>query len=125
MFTSNFFSIRFFAAVFAVLILGASAYGFAAGNTVPDGKVGDGSGTVSGYTVSNVAYYTEDGDTDPGTLDKITFDLDAAASTVKVKPDADGANWFSCADQGSNAWSCTITSTNTADVDQLRVVASE
>jgi hypothetical protein len=39
-------------AVIAVLTISVAAYAFAAANTVPDTKAGDGLGVVSGYTVT-------------------------------------------------------------------------
>ena len=43
-------------AVMTVLILAGAAYAFAAANTVPATKAGDGLGVISGYTVTNVVY---------------------------------------------------------------------
>ena len=48
--------LRFLAAVAAAVILGTIGFGFAAANTVPASSAGDGSGAISGYTVSVVAY---------------------------------------------------------------------
>ena len=36
--------------------LATGAYAFTATNTVPDSQAGSGSGTISGYTVSAIAY---------------------------------------------------------------------
>jgi len=125
MFNSRLLRLKNFVLVVPVLILAASMYAFAAANTVPTSKAGDGAGAVSGYTVSNITYFTEDGDSDPATLDRIDFDLDAAANTTKVKPDQSSSTWFGCTNPSGTSWSCTITSTNTADVDEIRVVATE
>lgn len=46
--------IKFLLVLFVVAAISLSAYAFAAANTVPDTKAGDGSGTVSGYNVTSV-----------------------------------------------------------------------
>ena len=54
---------RSFGMLVIALILAASIYGFAAANTVPGTSAGDGSGAISGYTVSNIVYgLNSDGD---------------------------------------------------------------
>lgn len=83
MFITALFRPKTLVAVGLALVLTTAAYGFAAANTVPDSKAGDGTGAVSGYTVSNVTYYLEA--SDPSKLDKVTFTLDAAASSVRTQ----------------------------------------
>ena len=77
----------------AVLLLAvavmAAAYGFAATNTVPDTRAGDGAGTINGYTVSNVVYTLNA--SNPQQLDRVEFDLNAAAGTVKVRLQTTGS----------------------------------
>ena len=53
------------------LILAATSYGFAAANTVPGSNAGDGSGAVSGYTISNIHYILNT--TNPANIDTVTF----------------------------------------------------
>ena len=45
-----------FTAILIVLILAASTYAFAAGNTVPETSFGYGTDTIAGYTVTLVTY---------------------------------------------------------------------
>lgn len=111
------------------LIVSAGVYAFAAANIVPESGAGDGTGAISGYTVTNVTYDTND-DGDPATLDEVTFDIAATAGAsapteVFVEVDAGTDNWFNCADGGGGSWNCTITSTNTVDADALNVVAAQ
>ncbi len=108
--------------VFVVLAISVTAYAFAASNTVPDTKAGDGSGTVSGYTVTSVAY-TLNG-TDPSTLDTVSFDLGAAAATVKVQLVATTGSWYACTLDTGTVWDCDTTGLDVSTIDQLRVVAS-
>lgn len=70
-------------AVVAVLAIAIASYAFAASNTVPTTKAGEGSGAVTGYTVTSVVYNLNA--TDPSKLDSVAFDLGAAAATGKVK----------------------------------------
>jgi hypothetical protein len=108
----------------AVLLLAvavmAAAYGFAATNTVPDTRAGDGAGNINGYIVSNVVYTLDT--SNPQVLDKVEFDLDAAASTVKVRLQT-GGTWYSCTNTSGNHWSCNTTGQNVQPANELRVVA--
>ncbi len=61
--------------------LATGAYAFTATNTVPDSNAGSGSGTISGYTVSGIAYTLNA--TTPSNIDSLTFTLNAAATTVE------------------------------------------
>ena len=61
--------------------LAFAAYAFTAANTVPSSKAGDGSGTISGYTVSNIAYTLDA--TNAANIESVAFTLDAAATTVR------------------------------------------
>lgn len=107
--------------LFVVVALAAAAYAFAASNTVPATKAGDGSGAVSGYTVMGVVY-TLNG-SDPSTLDSVAFDLGAAATQVKVQLVAAGS-WYTCALDTGTVWECDTTGLTVSTIDQLRVVAA-
>lgn len=108
--------------VLLALILAAAVYGFAAANTVPDTYAGDGSGTILGYTVSNVAYdlYT---DGIPSDIDSVSFTLNAAAGQAFVSFDG-GTNWDSCVISGGTSVTCSGLSESVAAASSLRVVAS-
>lgn len=111
--------------VVVVVILAVSAFAFAAANTVPATKAGDGLGVVSGYTITNVQY-TLNG-TDPSTLDSVSFDLGAAAATGKVKAQlvATTGTWYACTQVGvTTVWTCTTTGLTASSIDQLRVIAA-
>ena len=110
----------------AVLLLAvavmAAAYGFAATNSVPDTRAGDGAGAINGYSVSNVAYTLNS--SNPQVLDKVEFDLDNPASTVKVRLQT-GGTWYSCTNTSGNHWSCNTPSQGVQPADELRVVATQ
>jgi len=69
-------SSRLVFAMLSLTIMAAAVYGFAAANTVPTSKAGDGAGVVSGYTVSSIHYNLNA--TNPRNIDSVTFNLDTA-----------------------------------------------
>jgi hypothetical protein len=109
-------------AVMLVLILSVAVYGFAATNTVPATAAGDGSGVISGYTISAVAYTLNAAN--PGNIDSVSFTISpTAAGTVRIKLVNLGSTWYSCTNT-AGAVSCTTTGASAASADQLRVVAT-
>lgn len=123
--------LRYLALFMLVLILAASAYAFAAANTVPESGAGDGSDDISGYTITSVTYDTNT-DGDPGTIDTVSFDLAPTAGAgpatevfVKLESAA-GSSWYPCAAGATLDWDCTVGgAVNTLDADELRVVAAQ
>lgn len=78
-----------------------ASYGLTAANTVPASKAGDGTGTISGYTVSGIDYTLLS--SDPAKIDKVDFTLDTApgaGSTLKAKI---GGSWYDCTNTGTAA----------------------
>ena len=104
----------------------AGTYAFTAANTVPASKAGDGTGTVTGYTVSAIHYNLNA--TNPANVDSVTFTLDSApvaGSTLRVQLAAAGS-WYSCTNAGT-AVSCATTAPQATvlGVTALRVVAAD
>ena len=100
------------------MIFAAAVYGFAASNVVPESGAGDGTGTISGYTITNI--------------DSVDFDINPTAGAsapglVKIKLVSAGGSWYSCSVTVSPNWSCTTTSPQAtgATANQLQVVATE
>jgi hypothetical protein len=85
------------------LVVAASAYAFTNSNTVDPSKAGIGSGTVSGYNVTNVHYALAANNTD---IASVSFTLDDTATTVKASLNG-GTNYASCTG-GPTAWSCAM-----------------
>lgn len=110
-------------AITAAGVIAAIAVAMAAQNVVPASKAGDGAGAISGYTVSNVAYTVDSAN--PRNLARVEFDLDADASTVKVRLQSTGGNWYDCTEDATidNHWSCDTTGQQVEPMDELRVVA--
>jgi hypothetical protein len=101
---------------------------FTDSNTFPGGtpKAGDGSATISGYAVTGVSYVLNA--SNPQSVDKVKFTLDAPATTVKAKLLSAGS-WYSCSEDASvtaNDWECATTSPQgtVASAAQLTVVAA-
>jgi hypothetical protein len=117
--------VRFLAIFALVLVLAASTYAFAAANTVPASKAGDGSGAISGYTVSAIHYGLNAAN--PGTIDAVTFTLDTApagGSTVKIKLVNAGSTWYTCT-WVTTAVTCTTTGAPVSTADSLQVVVAQ
>jgi hypothetical protein len=111
-----------------VIVVAGSAYAFAAANTgIPNVKAGEGVGTVSGYTISLVAYTLNNDD--PSKIDKVTFTTDAEATVVKIKLVTSGSTWYSCTDtaEAGLSWTCTTTSpqATVATMTGLTIVATD
>ena len=108
--------------VVVVIVLAVSAYAFAAANTVPATKAGDGSGAISGYTVSNVAYNLNAAD--PTAVDSVDFTLSAAATQAQIKLVATGSTWYTCSIVTGNDWTCDTSGATVGSMDELKVVAA-
>jgi hypothetical protein len=127
MFTRN-RNIRYLAIFALVLIMAGATYAFAAANTVPTSKAGDGSGGITGYTVSAI-HYTLNG-INPSTIDSVTFTLNSApvaGSTIKIKLVAAGTTWYTCTNV-TTAVTCNNGTTLGASVtsaDSLEVVIAD
>ena len=107
----------------AALLLSIGVYAYAASNTVPGTQAGSGSGAISGYTVSSVAYGLNA--TTPTNLDQVTFTLaPTAAGTVKAQLAA-GGTWYTCSNTaGSVTCNTTSPQATAAAATQLTVVAT-
>jgi len=113
-----------------ILVAAASAYAFAAQNTVPDSAAGYKASVVPGYTVTNVAYDLDA--TDPTLVDKITFAISPSSGTVVAAivklQTADAGTWTDCTLAAGTAPSMTVTCTYGAleliNVTALNIVAS-
>ena len=108
----------------AAAALALTAYAFTAGNTFadPNNRAGDGSQNITGYEVSNIEYQLSSAN--PANIDSVSFDLDAAAGTVKVKVDASATDYTNCTGGPITGWTCNFLSDPAVvDADQFRVIA--
>ena len=112
------------------VIVAASAFAFAAQNTVADSAAGYKASVIPGYTVTNIAYDLDA--TDPTLVDKITFAVAPSSGTVVAAivklQTATGGAWTDCVLVAGTAPSMTVTCTygalELADVTALNIVAS-
>ncbi len=103
--------------------LATGAYAFTATNTVPPSNAGSGSGTISGYTVSAVAYQLNA--TNPSNIDSMTFTLSANAATVKAKVATGTATYTDCTVAGGVNVTCDFSpDIAITTADQLSVIAT-
>jgi len=127
---SNIFRPRTFTFVILVLILSAFVYGFAAANTVPESGAGDGSGAVSGYTISNIAWSLLPAN--PAVVNNVSFNVAPTAgagpaATVSITVDA-GTTWVSCAGPVGTTFTCSFPGGSepaVSAITALQVVATE
>ena len=120
-------NLRLLIALAIIAILATAAYGFAAANTVQKSRAGDGSGDISGYTVTNISYQLDSAD--PTLIAGVKFDTNVAATTVKAQLTTNGA-WYSCVDAGAGtSWNCAApnaaSETSALSANSLRVVAAQ
>jgi hypothetical protein len=124
---------RFLVALVASGVIAGGAYAFTAANTVPTSNAGAGSGTVSGYTVSNV-HYALDG-TAPTNIDTLTFNVSPVIPStgsgkvvVQAALTSGGPNTYTCT---TNTAGDTVTCATTAPqltaatLNSLTIVAAQ
>ena len=113
------------AALVAAAIFLSSSFGFAASNSMPATRSGDGSGPISGYTVSRVRYRLRPAN--PALVNYLTLRLNTSATTVRVQLWSGGPS-LTCRRTSGNNWRCPRTGSAMAPVVQLaglRVVAAQ
>ncbi len=115
---------RLLSVLLVVALAGVAYSGFTASNTLPTTHVGSGSGGISGYTITNVAY--SHNAANPSNVDQVAFTISpAAASYVKIKLTAAGT-WYSCTNTtGSVVCATTSPQATSVTPDNLTVEASD
>jgi hypothetical protein len=127
----RFFRVRYLLVLIIALIVATGVLGFAASNTVPVSGAGDGSGGISGYTVSNISYVLA---ADPSQVAGVTFAVDRndpgenMPTTVKIQISPSAA-WTACSLSGGTgpwAFTCTLgTPVSVVTASSLHVVAAQ
>lgn len=109
--------------VAAVAVVAGGSYAFTASNTVPTTQAGQGTGSVSGYTVSAVAYSLNA--STPSNIDAVTFTISPASATTVKAQLAAGGTWYSCTNTaGSDGCATTSPQMTVATATTLNVVAT-
>jgi hypothetical protein len=128
MFIKKIFRKRIILSLLLIVLLMFVSYAFAAANTVPQTGAGDGQGTISGYTVTNVHYTLSS--PAPTSITAVSFTITPAAGVgqvvwVQVRLVSTGS-WFTCDVSGAPVVTCDTTGSGgvtVAAADQFRVVA--
>jgi len=117
-------SFKVFCIALAVTVLAFATVGFADANSVADQRAGSGSGTISGYTVSNIVYNLST--SDPSRLSSVNITLDAEAAFVRIKLVSASTTWYDCSVISGTQWACdtSLSPQTVASMDVLEVVAS-
>lgn len=114
---------RFLGALVVAAAMATGAYAFTATNTVPASSAGSGSGTISGYTVSSIAYTLNA--TTPSDIDSLTFTLNAAATTAKAKIVSGSTTYTACSIAGGVNVTCNFSpDIAITTADELSVIAT-
>jgi hypothetical protein len=114
---------RSIGALVVAVALATGVYAFTATNTVPASNAGAGSGTISGYTVSGIAYTLNA--TTPSNIDSMTFTLNADASQVRAKIVSGSTSYTTCSVAGGVNVTCDFSpDVDITTADQLSVIAT-
>ncbi len=114
---------RFLGALVVAASMATGAYAFTATNTVPASDAGSGSGTISGYTITAVAYQLNA--TTPTDIDTMTFTLSSNATTVKAKIVSGSSTYTNCTIAGGVNVTCAFSpDIAITTADQLSVIAT-
>lgn len=114
-------------AALLALVVAVAGGAFTATNTFGSGgagAAGDGSATISGFTITNVQYQLSG--TNAANLASVSFTLAPAASSAQVKVVSSATAFTPCAlSSGGTVATCTFTTQPTVQsADQLRVIAT-
>jgi hypothetical protein len=124
----NFRSSKMFVIALVIMILVTATYAFAASNTVPASKAGEGEGAITGYTVSAISYTYSTAN--PSMITAVNFTLNVAATKAGVSL-VTGGLLQACTGTGAGpttwtTWTCNLTTPiSVLSADKLRVVASD
>lgn len=112
---------RYVLAALLATVVATAGFAFAAANTVPDSNAGEGSGTISGFTVGSIRYTLDSNN--PANITAVSFTLTpnpAAGATVRAT--LNNGTYVTCS--GSGPYSCAVTGTVLA-ATSLKVVAAD
>lgn len=126
---------RYLAILLLALVIAATTYALAAGNSLDESRAGDGEAPIRRYQVDeNTIHYTLDVENNPTDIHQVEFDiLQPAAGTAdlprEVHARIDDGAWANCAPAGGYTWRCAFGSPyprlRLDPVSVLEVVASQ
>jgi len=95
-------------------------YAFASSNFAPK-IAGEGVGTISGWTVSNIKYQLS---SNPSLVSGVSFDLDKAAGAVSVKLNSGSSIYTNCTHINGFHWQCDFPAgVQLTTTDEFHVIA--
>ncbi len=105
-------------------MVGIATYAYAASNTVPISKAGDGAGAINQYGAVAPVYVLDSAN--PQTIASVHFTLSADATTVKIKLNSASNTWYDCVVTHSAPYQvdCTTTGAAVSSANQFRMVAT-
>ena len=108
----------------SLLVGGMAGKAATASNTVPAGKLGQGSAATSPYTVSGVAYTLNTNR--PQRIDSVAFTISPATPRIVKAQLVSGGSWYACTNV-SGSVTCTTTSpqASVTTANNLTVVATQ
>jgi hypothetical protein len=120
---------RYAVAALLAFIVATSSFAFAASNTVGASSAGIGTGTIGGYTATNIKWTLNA--TDPSAVASVRFDLSAAATDVRARvrqgatPLGTAPGWSTCTVVTANTFNCVFPGTvSTLSADTLEIAAA-
>lgn len=116
---------RFVLVALLAFVLGTTAFAYAASLTFNGGTnagaAGTGSGTISGYDVTNISYTLDTND--PVNITGVEFALNPDTATTVQAKITGMTSWAACTD-GGTTWSCPVSGDALAAV-ALQVAAAD
>jgi hypothetical protein len=112
-----------FALVLSIMVTG---YAFAAANTVDATNVGEGTGVISGYAITNVHYVLNT--TTPSNVDSVSFTINpgiTGSGKVYVRLASSGTFSAPCDTSGGTTVTCTLTGVTATSASNLTVVSGQ
>jgi hypothetical protein len=108
--------------IIVILAIVSATYVYAASNTLPAGRAGDGAAAIYKYNVTNITYGMDANN--PQLISKVDFMLDADATTAKINLN-NTATWYDCVITHTSPWpvTCSTSVRVLLTNNVLRVVA--
>jgi hypothetical protein len=112
---------RIAAIIVIALLASITTYAFAATNTVPASNAGDGSASISGYTIGSVVYTLSNDSITSVSFTASPISGGSAATKASIQL-ISGGSWFTC-NLASGTFTCAVTGVTALAASTLRVVA--
>ena len=95
--------------------------GQASSETIQYPLRGEGTGEISGYTITNLHFRLAE---DPSIISAVEFDLNGPASEVLINFDPPSNLTFSCSNPAGYDWVCELDAVKTGEVTEIYISAT-